>query len=457
MIVREPFWARTRRLLSFLLALGVLLSAAGCDQLSSLSVPGLMTAVPSLLAPQSTATPTQAVTAAATPDTLTTPTPDVTRSANYNSLVLWVPPEFDPGINTPASLLLRARLEAFSKAYGAQVEVRVKAPTGPGSLLEALTAANAAAPLAMPSVVALPRSDLEVAALKGMLQPLDGVSTVIDESDWYDYARQLAMVQGTTFALPFAGDALVVAYRPARVVVPPTTWQDVFRLGQPLAFPAGDGQAMLQLALYESLGGKIEDAQRRPTLQADLLSQVLTLFENGEQSGIFPYWLSQYETYGQAWQGFRDARVNAVVVWASSYLSSLPADSSATALPALGDDSMTLATSWGWAVADPIPERRSLSVHLAEFLSTGEFLASWTEAAGYLPTRPSALTGWTNSSLKTVLSPVVISAQARPSNDLLASQGSVLKEALLKVLHQDADSAQAAQAAAERLAVPQTP
>ena len=58
-------------------------------------------------------------------------------------------------------------------------------------------------------MVALSRADLEVAALKGLVFPLDGVSTVIDEADWYDYARQLAMVQGTTFALPFAGDALV--------------------------------------------------------------------------------------------------------------------------------------------------------------------------------------------------------------------------------------------------------
>jgi hypothetical protein len=222
-----------------------------------------------------------------------------------------------------------------------------------------------------------------------------------------------------------------------------------------MAIPAGDPQALLVLTLYQSLGGKIEDAQGRPMLQPELLSQVLQLLADGEQRGIFPYWMSQYETYAQVWQAFRDGRVNALVAWTSDYLATLPADTTANPLPALGADQMTLATGWGWAVSDPLPDRRVLSMKLAEFLSDSSFLAGWTEAAGYLPTRPSSLAAWSNGSLKTMLSPVAITAQARPSNDMLSSQGVVLKEATLKVLKRDTDATQAAQAAAERLAAPQ--
>jgi ABC-type glycerol-3-phosphate transport system substrate-binding protein len=285
--------------------------------------------------------------------------------------------------------------------------------------------------------------------------PFDGLSTVIDENDWYSYARQLAMVQGATFALPFAGDALLVAYRPALVVAPPADWEAIFRLGQPLAMPAGDSQALLVLALYQSLGGQVEDAQRRPMLQPEVLSQVLQVLADGEQRGIFPYWLSQYETYAQTWQAYRDERVNALVTWASDYLTNLPVDTAAVALPPLAETRLTLATSWGWAVADPDPERRALSVRLAEFLADGDFLPEWPEAAGYLPTRPSALAAWTDGSLQTLLSTVAISAQARPTNDLLVSQGPVLKEATLKVLKRESDPTQAAQAAAEHLSAPQ--
>ncbi len=318
-----------------------------------------------------------------------------------------------------------------------------------------LGAAASAAPAALPSVVALSRSDLEVAALKGLVFPLDGVSMTIDETDWYNYARQLAMVQGTTFALPFAGDALVVAYRPAKVAVVPVDWPSTFRLAQPLAFPAGDPQSLFVLSLYQSVGGSVEDAQRRPMLEPDRFSQVLQMLADGEERGVFPYWLSQYETSGQVWQAYRDGRVNALVTWVSNYLTTLPPDTAAVPVPKVDDSSLSLATGWGWAIADPIPARREMSIKLAEFLSQGDFLAGWTEAAGYLPTRPSTLAAWTNQSLKTLLSPVAISAQARPTVDQLSSLGPVMKEAALKVLKRENDPTQAAKAASEKLAVPE--
>jgi multiple sugar transport system substrate-binding protein len=145
-----------------------------------------------------------------------------------------------------------------------------------------------------------------------------------------------------------------------------------------------------------------------------------------------------------------------VVTWSSNYLTNLLPDTTAAALPALDDSPMSMATGWGFAIADPIPERRELAAALAEFLTEGEYLAEWTEAAGYLPTRPSALASWSSQAHRTLLSPIAANAQARPSVDQLASLGPVLKEATLKVLKREADAAQAAQAAAERLSLPET-
>jgi ABC-type glycerol-3-phosphate transport system substrate-binding protein len=439
------------RQISSLILVLLLFLLSGCDVLRSIPLPdglpvGGVTGTPSANHPTSlpaTATPGADLgflsTATAVP-----------------SLVLWVPPEFDPAADTHAGRLLQQRLDEFSRQNGGvRVIVRVKASSGAGGLLESLNAAGAAAPLALPSVIALSRSDLETAALKGLIYPLDGVSTAIDQPDWYNYARQIAMVQGATFALPFAGDALIVAYRPAKVVAPPTDWEAVFRLGQPLAFPAGDSQSMFVLSLYQSIGGQVEDAQRRPMLQSDLLSQVLQLMADGEQRGVFPYWLSQYETAGQVWQAYTDGRVNGLVTWLSTYLSTLPPDTAALPLPQLKESPLTLATGWSWAVSDPDPDRRELSIKLCEFLAEGDFLSGWTEAAGYLPTRPSALAAWSNQSLKTLLSPVAVSAQARPTVDQLASLGPVLKEATLKVLKRESDPTQAARAASERLALPE--
>lgn len=383
------------------------------------------------------------------PGLLTTVTP-------VPELTIWMPPEFGANNSTTAGSLLARRMEEFSKLNGGvKIQVRIKASNGVGGLLDSLTTASAAAPSALPSLIALPRSDLEVAALKGLIYPLDGSSTAIDEGDWFNYAKQLAMVEGGTFALPFAGDALIIAYRPGQISGSFSDWSSLFRLGQPLAFSAGDAQAMFVLSMYQSIGGPVEDAQHRPTLQPDLLSQVLGLISDGEKQGVFPYWLSQYETDGQIWQAYQDRRVNALVTWTSQYLSTLPPDTAAVPIPALTDTPSTLATGWGWAVADPDPNQRLLSTRLAEYLTEGKFLSEWSEAAGYLPTRPSALADWSNQNLKTFLSPVAVSAHLRPTGDQLSSLGPILKDAALKVMKRESDPTQAAKEASEKLSFPE--
>ena len=320
--------------------------------------------------------------------------------------MVWVPPELNPNSGTQAGDLFKARIQAFNKQYPAyQVQVRVKAPSGPGGLLESLTTASAAAPLALPSLVALNRTDLETAALKGLIYPLDKTSTLIDNPDWYAYARQLAVVQGSTFGLPFAGDALILVYRPSKTGGVPIDWPTIFRFGQPVGFAAGDPQSIFTTAMYISNGGLVEDPQRRPLLQLDPLSQVLKLYADGVQRGIFPFWLSQYDSNAQVWQAFRDQRLNMLVSWSSQYLANIPADATAQLLPPSGNSQATLATGWVWAVAEPLTERREQTIRLAEFLSASEFQGKWSEAAGYLPTRPSALTAWQNQSNAKCLQP----------------------------------------------------
>ena len=99
-------------------------------------------------------------------------------------LTVWVPPQFDPSANNPAAALLRSQLQEFSQQNGnIQVEVRVKAAAGPGGLLDALAATSTAAPSALPDLVALPRPDLEAAALKGLIYPFDGQSRLPDDPD----------------------------------------------------------------------------------------------------------------------------------------------------------------------------------------------------------------------------------------------------------------------------------
>lgn len=465
-----------------LLCVLLLLVLTGC---AGLNLPGGQTPQPTI--PPSPLPVTPSPTAAFSP----TPGPVI--------LQVWLPPEFDPAGDSPAAQLLAARLDEFAERRpGVQVEVRVKAADGLGGLLDSLTTTSAAAPSAMPDLVALPRPVLEVAALKGLLHPFDGLSRAIDDPDWYEYARQLARLQNSTFGLPFAGDALNLVYRPDALSTPPTDLGVLLGQEAPLAFPAADPDALFTLAQYLSAGGSVLDEQGRPHLDREPLERVLALYEGEAGGEDFQIFLTQLANDQAAWDAFLEGSSPMVVTWTSRYLQELPGGARAALLPTLNSSPFTLARGWVWSLAGVDESRQVLAAQLAEFLTEGSFLSEWTTAAGYLPPRPSALkdasleepvldptptiTATSEISptaeitpdpagslegleapvqapepappLSVVLDQISLSAQLIPSSDVVISLGPILQEAALGVLKGEVDPSGAAQAAVNRLSAP---
>lgn len=367
-----------------------------------------------------------------------------------DTLVLWVPPQFDPALGTPAAKTFNNRLQSFADQYpGLQIKTRVKAVEGNSGLLNSLSAAALAAPAAVPDIIALPRPDMEVAALKGLIFPVEEISQAMTSPDWYDYAREISQVQGSIMCLPFAGDALALVYRPQQAGDPADSWNGLVDQGRAIAFYSNDTQSLLTMALYISAGGLTEDASRRPTLQAAPLEAVLKTYYQGSGSGVFPAWLPTLNSSAQNWQAYTEQRANLAVTWSSNYLFALPADTNIAPLPGITGNSASLATAWSWCITGLEPQQRALSAALISYLLEPEYQANWTTAAGYLPTRPTALAGWENQSLRTTVSEVVLSAHALPSNDQLYTLGPVLHDATQQVLRQQATPSQAAQAAVQ--------
>src|SRR4030066_1514920 len=83
-------------------------------------------------------------------------TASTTQLPGGGGLRIWLPPEFDPAGNSPASMLLRTRLEEFAtESPEIKLEVRAKALDGAGGFLDALAAANPAAPLALTAQISI--------------------------------------------------------------------------------------------------------------------------------------------------------------------------------------------------------------------------------------------------------------------------------------------------------------
>jgi ABC-type glycerol-3-phosphate transport system substrate-binding protein len=394
--------------------------------------------------------------------TLQTPTPtraqpveNATPQAGPLTLRIWLPVEFDPAADRPAARILQARLDEFVASHPRlRLEIRLKSLQDQGGMLESLITANAAAPLVLPDLVALPRPLMEAAALKGLLQPLDGQTDRLTEPEWYEYARQLGRVQSSTFGLPFAGDSLLLIYRPLEDQPPTASLRDSLEYTGPLAFPAADPQALYLLNLYQAAGGKILDDQGRPSLDEKVLISLLAFLHEAEQADVIPLWMTQIETDNQAWEVFNSGRADRVITWASRFLKSPPENLSASVAPTLDGTPYSLSTGWVWSLTGASTEKQALALELAEFLTEKQFLAEWTAAAGYLPPRSDALAEWGAGPAKDLAQQAVGSMSLSPTSDILSAIAPALKQAAIQVLKQQGDAATIARETVNLLANP---
>jgi len=389
----------------------ILASLAGCADIATLLSPPTPAPIS-----QSTSTPQ--------PVQTLTPTDESTLLA-ARVLRLWLPPRFDPNTDTESAKLLKQRLTEFEETHpGLKIEVRLKAEEGETSLLNSLSITGVAAPSALPDLIALPRSDLEAAASKGLLHPMDGLSTLLDDPNWYPYARELGHIQNIGYGLPFAGDALVLMHQPELDI---TSWDDIFDSDKALLFSAGDPQALFALCLYVSAGGELVNEQGQAILEEEPLTETLTLLQQGLEPKVFSPNLLDLKKDEQAFQAYRGGRAAMVIAWLLNYR--MTEDGSMQPIPGLHGTPHIFARGWSWALAGSEPENQQVATELAEYLIADDFIKAWLGDTGYIPTRFSA-TDEQDTNVKAILE----SAQVLPSNNVLAVLGPIMSQAVSRIL-----------------------
>ena len=358
-----------------------------------------------------------------------------TEQSTTTTLVIWLPQQFDPESGTISGNHLKQRLVAFHKDYpNLFVEVRIKSTDGRGSLVDSITTASAAAPKALPALVALSYEDMETVALKGLLLPLNKKTRFSDDIDWLPYAVQLGMISQNRYGLPFAGDALVMAYRPLQSPYPPTTWQELALQNQVVTFPAADPEALVATTMYLTAGGSLLDENGTPVLQEDALLKSFGILNDGVKTGAFPFWISEYATFDQSWTSFVGQQGDYTITWLSQYLQNPPAGVSFTQVPKIGDDQVTLAQGWSWCIPALSSQQQQYSILLAEYLSDPTFVNQWDQYAGYLSVRKSGLDVWKGQDFAPALINLVMQAQIRPSSAIIGITGPILKQSVTGII-----------------------
>lgn len=398
-------------------------------RIASLSLILLLVGCSSLAPLLATPTPDTPPQATSTPRAIPTSTAPATVN-QARLLRVWLPPRFDPNAETPSAQLLKQRLLDFGNEYGVTIEIRIKSEA---DILNTLSITSNAAPEAMPDLIALSYSDMQVTASAGFLHPLEGLTPILQDPDWYSFARDLGHLKNTEYGIPFASDALVTIYRPAVFEEVPSTWDAILASGTYLAFPASDPKALLSLSLYLSEGGQLTDDQGAVALNEESLVRLLSFHKTAIESGTVPRLIRDYQTDAQSVQFFRDGRADLAVIWVSSDIQTRSGDY----LPLLGLDNppYSLGDGWVWALAGSYVENQPLAIELASYLVDSDFMSKWTMAAGYLPTRPQALNGWDGEELKAPINEVLQSAHPMPPRDVVSVVGPLLQGALIRIFN----------------------
>lgn len=353
-------------------------------------------------------------------------------SAAPNELVIWLPPTFDPSGEGEAAAMLLQRLQEFEAEHpGLTVRARIKAESGPGGLLETLSAANTVAPDALPDLIALDPSSMTSAALKGLVQPLDGVLARPSEDGWFPYAVLEADIDGGYYGYPFASDAQVFAYRTGVYSSPPLSWSRLLDVNQPFLFSAGDPDALYTLVLYQSVGGTLTAESGRPALDPTSLARVLALYASANSSGQLSSRALEFNSAAETWQELLDGRVAGASAPLSAFLQTPDTDFiSAAPLPNQDGTGISVAYTWSWGLVSRDPERLELAAELVRWLHEPEFLGPWTEASGLLPPTTSALDAWQVGPRTSVVALLAPALQPRPSQEVLATFGPHLQQAV---------------------------
>lgn len=328
-----------------------------------------------------------------------TPTPDAVPEISVEpeeaepqpevkTIELWVPPQFDPQKDTAAGKSLLAFVERFmNDNHNVRVNIRVKAPNGGSSALSTLSAAKNIAPDVVPSLVLLSRQDMESAAQKGLIQPIE-TGIFSDNASWYTYARQSAIIDNSVYGIPVAGDALILAYRVSKIGKDLSDWNDVLTRGMPIAFVPSSSSSIFGAFIYRSLGGKFTNDQGQVSLEHEKTTETLNFFLGGGHNGAFPPSLLQIQDQTQAWQRFNDGTVNLIISHYSVYQHYRTNGVKAIPIPTLEDSEVyPMATSWNWCLTETVPELQRIAVQFAEEMADPKYNDPLTIDAGFLPIR----------------------------------------------------------------------
>jgi multiple sugar transport system substrate-binding protein len=357
---------------------------------------------------------------------------------------------------TNGQILLREATLFEDDHPDVDIQFVLKQPYGKGGILDFLLATQTVVPALLPDLVFIDVDELGTAVQSGVVQPLDDLIPSELSDDLYPFARNASLYGGQLYGLQYFVDVDHLAYNAGRLAVPPRSWPGVLTSPDSYLFPAG-GQAGLvnDSFLIQYLAARswpADDDTDDAFLELGSLTAVLQFYQDGVTRGVFPLDILSIQTTDDCWRSYLAGEAVVSQVSAHRYLSERDAaQSTAVApIPAINGAAPPLSRGWALALVASDPARESLAVDFMRQLYSPQVNAAWTAAAGYLPTRQSALDNWNQEDPYTAFADQMLqTARPRPRLANYTQMAAALQRAVTNVINGDATPEEAAAQAIE--------
>jgi multiple sugar transport system substrate-binding protein len=346
------------------------------------------------------------------------------------TLILWMPDDFAVSSGEQVQKLLIDRLDAFEiENPGIYIDLRFKNVKQKESMMDLLNTAYRVAPTVLPDVILLNRSDMETAAIKGLLVPFDNFPTGGDINGIFPGFEEPGNIQGSTFGVPAAGDGLFVIDKKFGGERLPA-WKDILSSSLKIGMNLNDPNATVFIALYLSAGGELTDENGKPHLNEAIFTQVLTFIRETRIQSAFPDWSLLASDWTEVSKRFENDETEMEINWYSTTPKDGLDQYNYHGLPGLSNSSASILSGWYWSIANPAPDRPLIRMELLSFLSQPVFASSWSNTAGYLPVSDQdwPILGTSNTELQSILD----SAKPLPDTFIMITVGPVIRDAAIR-------------------------
>jgi ABC-type glycerol-3-phosphate transport system substrate-binding protein len=454
MSMADYFSYRIHLIIALVAGVMILIIASGCDLSAPMAEVNQNTPTAEATA---TTRPIQTPIVGTTPTITTTETPEDTTI----TLTLWTIESISDVAQGEAANFISNNLRTFRRNNPAlKVKMLLKKPSGKGGMLDFLRTSREVAPTILPDVAVLNATDLSQAYTEGLIQPLDGRLDRSIVQDLIPAARRMGTVDNKLVGVPLGLEMEHTVYNTRTFTAPLVLWTDVLSSNTKYLFPAKGINGLVNdttLSLYFSTGGKLLDDQGVPTLDEQVLRDVLDFYQQALENGVIDKSILEAATTEELWSLYLEAKAGIAQITVHQYLSDreLFRNTSFAPLPVKEEEDTPVLITHGWTlvlVTDDMQRQVAALKLIESFMSTGNN-ADWNSINQSIPTRDTAfqqLAG--DDAYWTFLAEQLNTARPQPGFTGYDRIGRIMQQAVEQVIKGEATPEEAAATAVDALA-----